>query len=209
MNILIIGASTKTSIGYSVGEFLRENGHCVQYASRGGKLGLRCDVTQAKSIVAAIKKTKPDVVILGAGLFLRANRIGSLRDVEKIKAHLLAKSFGALMLADALVAQKNAAMLVVLAGRDISGNPGFSPYSIGNGALWNLVRFVNKHTRFRAFYIDLPFVEGSTMQKQFSKAIRRAKQKGSIATDKVIRAVAKIVRGSEKRERIVLGKGTT
>jgi len=41
MKILVLGASSKNSVGFSVGEILRQDGHEVRYASRERKLGLK------------------------------------------------------------------------------------------------------------------------------------------------------------------------
>lgn len=209
MNILIIGASKKTSIGYSVGESLKAQGHSVIYASRSGILGKKCDITNTRSVKALLTSTKPHVVILAAGLFLDSGRVGKLQDMRRIQQHLLAKSFGGLVVADTLMTIRPNAQLIVFGGRDVSGDATFAPYTIGNGALWGLVRFLNKHSKIKASYIDLPFVEGSTMEKQFNSVERHKVKRGNVAPKDIACIIAEIVGAKERRERVVLGKGAT
>ena len=47
MRILIIGVSSTKSVGFSVGELLKNN-NTVTYASRSGNFGLCCDATSAE-----------------------------------------------------------------------------------------------------------------------------------------------------------------
>lgn len=208
MNILILGASLKTSIGYTVGELLQTEGHTITYASRSGKLGVQCDITDPRSIKKVVATSKADAVIIAAGIFLNSGHVGKLKETDRVRQHLLAKSFGALVVADALVAARPDAQLIVFGGRDVSGDPGFAPYTIGNGALINLIKFLDRHKSVDAYYLDLSFVEDSTMEKAFAARTGKSTKHGNIAVADVAAAIRKILLRKERRRRIVLGKGT-
>lgn len=208
MKILVIGASSKNSIGYQVGEHLRHSGnHTPIYASRSGKVGVRCDITDQKQVRLLVTKMQPDVVILGAGVFAKPANLGTIRDWKKSIAHIQAKSIGALAVADAMAgSKKRPRSLITLGGRDISASTSFAPFTVGNGALWALTRFVAKHTSMRAYYIDLPFVYGSAMAKQYSKQTGK-NMDSVISLEMVARAIERILKGTARNgARIMLGE---
>ncbi len=212
MKILILGASTKASIGYMVGELLRAEGHSVTYASRSGRLGARCDITSPPSVRALMRDVRPDVVIFAAGVFMTPKAVGKMRNLEKIAAHVNAKSVGSLIVCNQLARLKKRSYVIMLGGRETSSDPGFAAFTVGNGALWSLVRFLNAHTIINSYFIDLPFVEGSAMQKAFLKsADKRARHAAvdGMKPAKIASVVSRILSGKEKRLRIILGRGTS
>ena len=207
MKVVILGASSKKSIGYHVGEHLVAAGHKVVYASRSGKLGLRCDSTNPRQIFGLLKKEKPSVVINAAGVFLPSVRLGLARDWKKTEQHLLAKSLGALVVLDAAIAVKGITHFIALGGREISGDPGFAAYTAGNGSLWALVRFAAKHTRIKTYFIDMPTIEGSTMESKHLQRMRLTGSRVSVKAEVVTNAVVEILSGKhESGSRIILGK---
>lgn len=169
MKVVIFGASSHTSLGYYIGDYLaHKNKYDVIYASRSGKLGLKCDVTNPKEISSVFSKQKPNLVIYATGVFSKPELVGKFKDWEPMKKHILAKSLGILVLANEAIKSKSMRKLIVLGGRDISAEPGFAAYSIGNGALWSFVRFFAKHKKEVAtYYVDLPFIKNSTMEKNY------------------------------------------
>jgi hypothetical protein len=206
MNILIFGASSKSSIGFTVGEILRLHGHSVVYASRSGKLGTRCDVTKPQEVRRLMAKTNPDVVILAAGVFSAPEKISDIASWKHTGSHLRTKSFGALVVANEFARARKRGALVVLGGRDVSSHPGFAHFTIGNGSLWSLVRFLNRHTSVDAYYLDLPFVTDSTMRREYVRTTRH-RVAGEITSQKIAHSVAVIITRRPQRKRIILGKG--
>jgi len=209
MNILILGASSKNSIGYTVGEELHmADKHSVTYASRTGKLGLKCDVTNPQQVKRVLLKIKPDVVILAAGIFTAPQMFGSMRGWSRVAEHLMAKALGPLVLANAFKSLKTRRpqYLFVFGGRDVSTELGFAVYTVGNGALWSFVRFLNRHSLIKAFYIDLPFVRESTMEKQYCRITKSKISDISIGVNEITKAIQKILDGKVKRKRVLLGK---
>ncbi len=129
MNILIIGASSKNSIGYIVGEKLKiHHEHSVVYTSRNGKLGLKCDVTHPRNVRRILLKTKPGVVVLAAGVFTAPKILGSIRSWSRITEHILAKSLGPLVLANAFTSlkPKRVRYFIALGGRAVSSESGLA-----------------------------------------------------------------------------------
>jgi NAD(P)-dependent dehydrogenase (short-subunit alcohol dehydrogenase family) len=206
MNILILGASSKTSIGFTTGEVLRLHGHSVVYGSRSGKLGTRCDVTKPKEVRRLMAKTRPDVVILAAGVFGAPKKIGTLSDWKRTDDHVHAKSFGALVVANEFARVRKIGTLVVLGGREISSHPGFAHFTIGNGALWSLVRFLNTNTAIAAYYLDLPFVTDSAMHRHYIR-VTRHQVAGEITESTIANVITHIIEKRPKKKRIVLGRG--
>ena len=210
MNILIFGASTKNSIGYHLGESLRLIGHKISYASRSGRLGFQCDVTVAADVRRVLQRFEPDAVVLCAGVFVPPHVVGSIETWDKIATHLSAKTLGALIVFDELTRLGKITQVIVLGGREVSSDPGFAPYTIGNSALWGLMRFLNRHTSLSVFYVDLPFVENSTMQQAYLRAKHTDPHAAlsGISPSHVTQAVLRILCGQSKSKRIILGKGT-
>ena len=107
---------------------------------------------------------------------------------------------------------KKRSYAIMFGGRETSSDAGFAAFTVGNGALWSLVRFLNAHTNINSYFVDLPFVEGSAMQKAFLKsANKRARHEavGGMEPVKIARVITRILSRKEKRRRIVLGKGST
>lgn len=206
MNILIIGASTKTSIGYGVGEILRKHGHTITYASRRGALGERCDISNPKAVRSLIVRRGPDVVVVAAGVFSSPRRIGNKQSWKRIGSHICAKSLGALVVANELAREKKEVQFIALGGREISSHPGFVQFTVGNGALWSLVRFLNTHTRIPAYYVDLPFVTSSTMHQEYIRATH-THVSGEVTPIEIAETIKHIIALRPKRRRIVLGGG--
>jgi hypothetical protein len=166
MKITIFGASSKESIGYFVGNSFSENGNAVVYASRSGSLGVKCDINDPESVSSFFKEEMPDIVINAAGVFSPPQKLGQITEWESMRAHILAKSFGNLVLADA--SQRfGVKRLIVLGGRALSSHPGFVQYTIGNGAAWALASFAARHNVLHTTYIDLPLIRNSNMGKLY------------------------------------------
>ncbi|MFZ2886463.1 MAG: hypothetical protein WA021_01440 [Minisyncoccia bacterium] len=205
MELLIVGVSSKSSIGYQVGELLRKYGHTPVYVSRSGKLGLACDIASPRKLRRLLAKVKPDGVIHAAGVFSSPRALGIINEWEKVRMHLEAKGFGALALADAMVATGRGKIYIALGGRKISAELGFANYTIGNGALFALVQFLAGHGALRSYLVDLPFVEGSTMHAAFARATGDT-PKGVPATQ-VASSIERILKGKYKNgSRVVIGK---
>lgn len=163
MNSLIIGASSERSIGYHIGEHLRTRGNHVAYASRSGTLGHVCDVTDPRAVQSLFAEEKPELVIHAAGgAFLDTRPLGECTDWKDMADHVAAKSFGAIVLLDAAVRTGTVKHFVMLGGRATFGDEKMAAYAAGNGALWSLTQFANRHvTTFRTFYLDMPIVVGT------------------------------------------------
>ncbi len=157
MKAIIFGASSNTSLGYSIGEYLKlKNKYEVIYSSRSGKLGVKCNINSPKQVYSILSKEKPDLIINAAGVFHKPQILGSFKNTDLTNNHILTKSFGALILAEAAAKTQSVKNIIMLGGRAISSHPGFASYSIGNGALWALVSFFATHTKTpNIFYIDL------------------------------------------------------
>lgn len=203
--VLIVGASSKNSIGYHVGEYLRSRGYEPVYASRSGKLGMKCDLESPAEIKKLLAMGKPGVVIHAAGVFNAPQAVGAISEWSKVFAHLYAKSSGALMLADAVVASKSCRVFIALGGREISDECGFVAYTIGNGALFGLIQFMAAHTPIQSFFVDMPFIRSSTMEKAYQKATDQGPRGRSV--NDVCRTVENILDGKNKNSaRVVIGK---
>lgn len=209
MKILILGASSKKSIGYLVGEQLRKmSNHDVVYASRRGKLGFACDITSHRDLALLLKKINPIVIIHAAGVFAPPALIGSIRAWDQIRQHLSARGFGALMMFNAAAA-RGVRYVITIGGRKLSSDPMFAMYTAGNGILWALVQFAAQHTRIRSYYIDIPFIRGSAMETKYLlwKNNKEIKKNISIEANVVSGAVERILDDKHKSgSRIILGK---
>lgn len=207
MKAIIFGASSHTSLGYHIGHYLEsKNKYTIIYTSRSGKLGIKCDVNEPKQILSILSKERPDLVVYAAGIFNKPQTLGSLKKIAPIRDHILAKSFGALMLADAIAKRPSVKKIIMLGGRAISSDPGFATYSIANGALWALVSFFAKHNHTtKIFYIDLPLVENTTMARSY---ISLGGDSGSqTKIDSVTHVIEKILKNKYKSgSRIVINK---
>src|SRR4051812_46883534 len=124
MKILILGASTKSSIGYQVGERLRVGGHTPVYASRSGALGHVCDLTDPEAVKKLFITERPDAVIYAAGIFVQPAELGKIKDGERVREHLAAKSLGAVIALGAAV-MASAKLFIVVGGRELSAEPAF------------------------------------------------------------------------------------
>lgn len=205
MNILIIGVSSKASIGYQLAEAFRAQGHMVTCASRSGRFGVACDINNPRDVSRLLRQTKPNVIIHAAGVFSTPQAIGEMNEWRKVRAHMDAKGFGALVLANAAIAAKEPRVFIVLGGRKISAERGFANYTMGNGSLWALVQFLAGHGAMQSYFIDLPFVTDSTMHKAFHKATGD-RPKGVPAV-RVANAISTILKGKFKSgSRVVIGK---
>ncbi len=227
MRILIIGASSKMSLGYQLGEqWKKERGHDVFYASRSGKLGSKCDVTDHRQVLRLVEKTQPDTIIQAAGIFFPAQELGKIEDYKKIQRHILAKTYGTLLLLDAAARVKRVGNFVVLGGREVSGLSGYAGYTCGNGGAWALIQFAARHlSQLRTFFVDLPLVDDTTMGLKFKAdyGTLSARNGPSVDAEGVLYIVSSLVEGSvaghrigrsgdrlilnQDGERIVLGEG--
>src|ERR1043166_2275332 len=173
MKVLILGASSKKSVGYLVGEYLRSQGHQATYVSRTGKLGIACDITNPRHVKKIVSRLEPDILIISAGDFMPLVPIGSFKDWDAVRSTLAAKSFGPLVAANKFASTKTSGpkFLIALGGREISASPLLAAYTVGNGSLFALVRFLARHTKIRAFYIDLPAIAGTAMMSRFVHAL--------------------------------------
>ncbi len=205
MKILILGASSKTSVGYTVGEILRQGGHAVRYASRTSRIDLTCDVTDPRELEHAFREASPEVVIHAAGVFGRAQKLGSIRRVA-VEDHLLAKSLGTLLVLNAAEAAGTVHSVIAFGGREISSNPGYVVYTIANGAMWSALQFANRHTKLRCYFLELPLVEGSKMASQYLADPSTAKpEPGTTATPTgIAEKVEEILAGEHNPTRRVL-----
>lgn len=206
MRVLILGASSKRSIGFCVGEYLKKRGHSIVYASRSGKLGVSCDSTKPKSVRALIAKVKPSAVILGAGVFSPAH-LGKIYSWRTIREHVEVKSTGALVVANAFLGVRSISkFFIVLGGRELSSDPTFIAFTLGNGALWALVRFLNLHTSLLAYYIDMPTIEGSAMAKKYNSKNRNT-MNGAVSADVVASTIATLLdRKVRGNARVLIGE---
>lgn len=139
--------------------------------------------------------------------FAAPKNVGNLSDWKRIANHIRAKSFGALIVANELVRVNSNVTFLVLGGREVSSHTGFAQFTIGNGALWSLVRFLNTNTKMAAYYLDLPFVTGSAMHRDYVRTTGD-RVTGEITEKKIADVIARIIARRPKRKRIVLGKGS-
>lgn len=207
MKAIIFGASSYTSLGYYLGQYLKHtHGYDILYASRFGKLGIRCDINNSKKVITILSKEKPDIVINAAGVYSRPQVLGIFKEFDKAKSHILSKSFGALVLADAAAKVPSVKCIIMLGGREISSNAGFAAYSVGNGALWALVSFfANHHPATNIFYLDLPLIKNTTMGKHYSAL--KGNSDEQTAMQSVTRIIKKIIQGRYRSgSRIIIGK---
>lgn len=181
MKILILGVSSKTSVGYTVGEILRKQRHVVHYASRTSQIDLACDVTVPRELERTFREVSPEVVIHAVGVFCRAQKLGSIRRVT-VEDHLLAKSLGTLLVLNAAEAAGTVHSVIAFGGREISSNPGYAAYTIANGAMWSALQFANRHTKLRCYFLELPLVEGSKMASQYLADPSTAKPESGTTT---------------------------
>lgn len=205
--ILIVGASSEKSIGYLVGEQLKKKGHDALYASRGGKLGEKCDLCIQSDVLRLFRTFKPEVVIQAAGVFTAPQKLGRTTMRSEMADHMLAKSYGTISLLNAAVRVGSVRNVIMLGGRAVSSDPRFAVCTAANGALWALTQFAARHLsdHFATYYIDLPLVENSAMGLQFFPA-SAPWPKGSVSDDEIAAAIEKIPHGKHNSgDRIVLG----
>lgn len=218
--IMVFGASSKRSLGYLVGESwklstlpeIERVDNRVYYASRSGRLGRKCDITRYKQVGKMFRDIAghPSAVIQAAGVYTPARRLGESLYDPAVHAHILAKSVGTMNLLDAAVRSTRVRNFIVFGGREMSSNPGYVFYTAANGAMWSLVQFANRHTRLRAYFIDLPLVERSAMGKKFlADPGVDVDPTGVIPVQVVTDTVTKIMRGEVEPGRIILGEGWT
>ncbi len=161
MKILVIGVSSQTSVGYLLAQHLKD--HEFIFASRSGKLGEACDVTNNEAVAALIFRIKPDVVIHAAG-FYREETLGNIQDWQAASSNVLAKAFGALVVLNEAV--KNAVPIVIFFGGKMEhADPLFAPFVVGNGAMLVAVRFAAEHSSVQAYYLEMGLIIGSSMGK--------------------------------------------
>lgn len=216
--IMVFGASSKRSLGYFVGESwklstlpeIERIDNRVYYASRSGRLGRKCDITRYKQVERMFREVAghPSAVIQAAGVYTPARRLGESLYDPAVHAHILAKSVGTMNLLDAAVRSTRVRNFIVFGGREMSSNPGYAFYTAANAAMWSLVQFANRHTKLRAYFIDLPLVVGSAMGEKFvADAGVNADRTGAIPMHVVADTVIKILRGEVEPGRIILGEG--
>ncbi|HEY4517247.1 MAG TPA: NAD-dependent epimerase/dehydratase family protein [Candidatus Paceibacterota bacterium] len=209
MRILIVGASSKKSIGYLVGECLKKKGHNILYASRRGSLGEKCDLLIQADVLRLFRSFQPEVVIHAAGVFTRPQRIGKAKMHSKMADHILAKSYGTLALLDAARRTPGVRHAIALGGRAVSSDPGLAIYTAANGALWALTQFAAQHlsNHFATYYVDLPLIENSTMARRL---FPESSPDGSVSAGGVAVVVEEALRGQHQSgRRIVLGEEWT
>ena len=214
MKILILGVSSKNSVGCMVGEILRQDGHEVRYASRKRKLNnLVCDITGSRQVRQLLREIRPEVVIHAAGVFTRAQELGLVTGMKPITRHVLAKSVGMLALLDA-AAKGYAKVQYVIAfgGREVSSNPGYAAYTIANGAMWSALQFANRHTKLGCYFLELPLVEGSTMAAQYlaDRNTDKSRVGDAISPSDIARVILEILADKRNpKERVVLNPDWT
>ncbi|MEZ4103734.1 MAG: hypothetical protein R3B60_00410 [Candidatus Paceibacterota bacterium] len=188
MKIIVFGASSKTSIGFYVGEYLKKLGHTVVYASRSGGLGEKCDINEYRQVYALLNEYKPDVIVNAAGVFTGLELIGQLKDFSIIKDSVFVKCYGSLLLADISV-KLGVNTLIVIGGHTEPCDSGFFIYNMVNNAMLSLVKSIVKQTRaLEAYYLEIPAIKNSSMVKE---AMERESAKSLDAHDAV--DVCKIV----------------
>ncbi len=203
--VLIVGASSKTSIGYHVGEYLREHGYEAVYASRSGKLGIKCDLKNPSQVKKMLAAEKPEIVIHAAGVFCPPQVLGEIDQWSEVFAHIDAKSSGALVLANALIVVGTVHTFIALGGRETSSEPDFAMYTISNGALWGLIRFMATHTKINSYFLDMPFITSSTMNKAYQETT--GKRPLGENMNVVFFTIEEILNGKyENGKRILLGQ---
>jgi len=212
--MLVIGASTEESLGYQVGESVRQLLGCrVEYASRSGFLGRQCDVRDATMVRNIVNDVRPHVIVQAAGVYSdgqELHELGATTLLPSMYAHILAKSIGTLLLLGAAVATGGVRHFVAFGGREVSSAPSYGVYTAANGAMWSVVEFANRHTNIRSHLIDLPLVEGSAMGKRFLEDTKvNADVSGAIPMQTVTETVLSILRDEVEPGRIILGEGWT
>lgn len=214
MRVLIIGASSPQSIGFQIGEMLRATDHEILYASRREKWQENisfqsCDATKAREVAKLFKAFLPEMVIYAAGVFSNTQSLGAINDWSMPRAHIEAKTIGALAVLDAAVRIGTVKRVIFLGGREVSAHDGFAAYTCANAAMWGLVKFATKHVRqFSTHYIDLSMVEGSTMANLYlSDPARKKSTDGAISIDVLTEVIQAILAGKcAAGERIILGQ---
>ncbi|HAR54860.1 TPA: hypothetical protein DCR79_01025 [Patescibacteria group bacterium] len=208
MKIIIFGVSSKSSVGYLLGQQLNAHDKLqIIYASRSGKLGYKCDITNPRFVQKLMSKEKSDVIINAAGVFSTPQKLGNFNDWSKVKQHILARSFGSLILADAAIKSSNVKKIIMLGGRATSSDAGFAAYSTSNGALYALTQFISQYTKLSVYYVDLPMITDSTMAKALLGS--GPKLTAIKSTDvKMITAVIKKILSNKYRDgtRIIVNK---
>lgn len=208
MRALIIGASSRKSIGYHIGEDLRRQGTTVVYASRSGSLGYKCDVTDFAAVTNLFEKERPDVVIHAAGgAFLNPVALGACVDWSAMAEHIAAKSFGTIVLLDAAKRTGSVKYFVALGGRPKFGDEKMAAYATGNGALWSAIEFANEYVpEFNSFYVDMPIVIGTKNADGLiaAGAHTQSEHAQAIPVERVIEAVNDIIKGKKVPGRVPL-----
>lgn len=193
MKTVILGASSDKSLGYHIGTYLeKKSGHSVVYASRSGKLGIKCDTNEPKQVGALLANEKPNLVVYAAGVYSEPQILGSFKKYTEVNSHILSKSFGALVVANAVAATPSVKTFIILGGREISSDPGFAAYSVANGALWALVSFFAKHKKTpKIYYVDLPLIKNTTMGQLYT--ISHGSSVDQASPETIIDTVSKII----------------
>ena len=214
MKILILGTSSKSGVSYLIGEILREADHEIIYTGRNDrKLDrlvehkiVRCDVTVPADLAKRFEEYSPDVVIHAAGAYCSPKKLGTIRRLA-VEDHLLVKSLGTLLVLSQAAATPSVQYVIALGGREVSQDPGYSMYTVGNGAMWSAIQFANLHSNLKCFFLDLPLVEGSTMAAKYlaDEATDKSGLTHSISPLEIAIEISEILTGArDSAKRIVL-----
>lgn len=171
MKILIIGSGKPTSLGALIRRELSQ--YEVVLASRHAdrKLGVRqCDITNPRSVRSALRRLRPDCLILAAGLYPKPAPLGNLQEWDVIRGHIASKTTGMLVAMDAC-ARFDTPRLITLCGSLTCSDPRLAFFPLVNASVWAGVQFLAQHTRTHATYLELGPIPGSTMGDRY---IRKA-----------------------------------
>lgn len=209
MKVLVIGASSPTSIGKVIEQLLLQHGVEVILASRSGRFGTTCDIRDNNSLRCVLQRHQPHAVVHAAGVYTKTGRLGCTGDWNSVRKHLAAKALGSLALIDAAVQTPKLSTLIFLGGRTKSADPTFAVDCMANAAMKVAVEHANQHAPKRLYchYVNLPLVSDSAMGARYLAENPDCGTLGAITSMEVAEVVRGIIFGKIDSAEIKLGEG--
>lgn len=202
MKTLIIGGG---SIGYKLAELLQGE---VRVVSRSNG----CDIARPNQVQEAVSGFEPDTVVVSAGSYPELAEIGQIKDWREIANLIVAKTLGAMVVLDAAV-KCGVKKIIVLGGSEVSGDPRFVHFTVGNGGLWAACQFASLHTRLEVYYLELGVVSGSEMGEAYVTSLTVEKQakvrEMAVSYEDIANEIARIQGGEiPAGSRVQINRGT-
>lgn len=163
MKILVIGAGKEKSLGTLLRDSLSAHEFVLASRRANPSIGIiGCDICDASSVERVVNTTKPDCIIIGAGVYPSPVELGEICDWEAIQEHVRTKVLGCLIVLNA-AAKYEVKHVIALAGSTIHADHRLLFYSLVNGGIYAAMYSMEIHKTMQCTYLELGPVPGSTM----------------------------------------------